>query len=432
MRVRKRSPILMSSLAGLSLLSILACEADDPKAPAQGTGGQSGDIGVVLDGAGGGPGDRGVVLDGAGGQPVDSGGVLDGAGDQPPSGGADLGAGGQPSPGGTDMGAPVDMGPLPDLPAPPMCVAAAADFPSEAWGLCPAQDGTLHAFEPENISTIARIDAWTSIAELLWEAPAAPRPEAFGQARVIYAQMEGLDSRVSRRDDRHLTATVPEGTNCRDAGVPELYPEYCVGPGRILPILTAAFDAGQAGVSPAVNAARIEAALLWFLYVSVYKEAVTCTTTKRDCDSAFAYYTGDGERGAPEGLARSINAASTDGHSRTFDAVLAVHCWRELDAPDVAVDLPRRDLALAQLDVALDFGVSRILTSRVERWAAANGAAKEADWAFLQVLGQGFLRAIALRDAEAAIAVATALGGDGTGVLAEGLTGPLTQLFPCP
>ena len=68
----------------------------------------------------------------------------------------------------------------------------------------------------------------------------------------------------------------------------------------------------------------------------------------------------------------------------------------------------------------------------MERWAAANGAAKEADWAFLQVLGQGFLRAIALRDAEAAIAVATALGGDGTGVLAEGLTGPLTQLFPCP
>ncbi|MSP73261.1 MAG: hypothetical protein EXR76_14045 [Myxococcales bacterium] len=413
MTVRKQSRILMPSLAGLSLLSILACEADDPKAPAQGTGGQSGDIGVVLDGAGGGPGDRGVVLDGAGGQPVDSGGVLDGAGDQPPPGGA-------------------DMGPLPDLPVPPMCVAAATDFPSEAWGLCPAQDGTLHAFEPENISTIARIDAWTSIAELLWEAPAAPRPEAFGQARVIYAQMEGLDSRVSRRDDRHLTATVPEGTNCRDAGVPELYPEYCVGPGRILPILTAAFDAGQAGVLPTVNAARIEAALLWFLYVSVYKEAVTCTTTKRDCDSAFAYYTGDGERGAPEGLARSINAASTEGHSRTFDAVLAVHCWRELDAPDVAVDLPRRDLALAQLDVALDFGVSRILTSRVERWAAANGAAKEADWAFLQVLGQGFLRAIALQDADVAIAVAAVLGGDGTGVLAEGLTGPLTQLFPCP
>ena len=72
-----------------------------------------------------------------------------------------------------------------------------------------------------------------------------------------------------------------ETVNCREANDGALYPEYCVGPGPILTILTDAFALGAAGDLPQVQAARIEAGLLWFLYASVYKKHTTAKTSRK-------------------------------------------------------------------------------------------------------------------------------------------------------
>ncbi|MGB0678770.1 MAG: hypothetical protein ACPGUV_03815 [Polyangiales bacterium] len=142
----------------------------------------------------------------------------------------------------------------------------------------------------------------------LFDARRDPSADAFLAARAVYQEDEGLDSRLVRRYDPHFT--VPDGIDCRDAGVPAQYPDYCVGPARLQPLVLTAFNAGIEGSEPAlpvrVQAARIEAALLWFLYASQYKESLTCTDKAKDCDSSYAYYTG----GAPRPDGASVSSGS--------------------------------------------------------------------------------------------------------------------------
>ena len=45
--------------------------------------------------------------------------------------------------------------------------------------------------------------------------------------------------------------------------------------------LNKAFADGASGNEPLANAARVEAGLLWFLYVSTYKEANSCASKER-------------------------------------------------------------------------------------------------------------------------------------------------------
>ena len=128
--------------------------------------------------------------------------------------------------------------------------------------------------DQQHAERAARIASFEVIADLLWRSSEAPTAQDFLNARIEYAIDQGLDSRVQRRYDAHVTRP-EEGVNCRGADHGELYPDYCVGPGQIMPLLTAAFASGSLGESPLKNAAEVEAGLLWFLYISTYKEAYT-------------------------------------------------------------------------------------------------------------------------------------------------------------
>ncbi len=313
-----------------------------------------------------------------------------------------------------------------------VCEPLASDFPAgPGFEGCVSQDLTFHAFNPDNISTIARTEAFDQIGDLLWN-NAALAAAHFADARQLYAVAEGIDSRVQRRYDQHFAASVPEGTNCRTAGVPAMYPDYCVGPGRILPIVVAAFDAGMAGQDMGTNAARIEAALLWFFYTSVYKESASCATAIADCDSSHAYYTAATPRGEPAGLARYVAATGAENHDRVFDGTLATHCWRELDNGEAAVNLDQQAIALGQLDVALDHAAIRILTTRLRAFVGAEGEARAAHWAFIGIWTQALDRAIRVRDAAAADSMVAIAAGDGADLDVDALEARLLALVPCP
>jgi hypothetical protein len=157
-----------------------------------------------------------------------------------------------------------------------------------------------------------------------------------------------------------------------------------------------------------VHAARIEAALLWFLYVSTYKESLTCTTAARDCDSSYAYYTGGEPASGGMGLAREVQAVDPAAHERAWDGLLAVRCWRDLDPGAEATDLALRDRARTQYDHAVLDGVAALLRARLVRACDSEGAELLYHWAFARVVG-GFLdRAARERD----VGVATALAAE--------------------
>ena len=330
-----------------------------------------------------------------------------------------------------DAGPDVDTGTPdtePDV-APPECEPLASDYSPGAddeWPECISDDNTYHQFQ-ESISTIGRVGGYEEIADLLWR-NGTPDPAAFVAARDVYATGEGLDSRVQRREDEHYPPVTDPDTGdtlrCRDEGVPAMDPQRCVGPALILPILNDAFQAGIEGTDPNIQAARIEAALLWFLYVSTHKEANTCAVAQKDCDSAYAYYTGGEDRSGGLGLAGVVRDLSAETHDRIWDAILGVRCWRDLDGAEEATDLETRDRAVAQLDTALLHGVAAIVADRYASWVDTGS---EADAAFLEILGGVLDRAAQEIDADLADALAQAIA-DGEGD-ADGI---LTELFPCP
>ena len=241
--------------------------------------------------------------------------------------------------------------------------ALAADFTGE-WGHIPgarslpleelpAQLANLEDRKQRPIRLVCRTDRRSAqAARLLAEA-------GFTDARVIHSDANGLDSRVQRREDLHYPEVPAADGACTDPGVPDVHPDRCAGPARILPLLNDAFAGGSAGADPLVNAARIEAALLWFLYLSPYKESYTCTTTPADCDSAWAYYTGGEDRAGGMGLAAYVAALDAETHDRIWDGLLAVRCWKNLDhETGTSTDATMRDAAREQLDRAALRGVA--------------------------------------------------------------------------
>jgi hypothetical protein len=316
----------------------------------------------------------------------------------------------------TETTTPIDPGPPapPECSNPPVsedlssCQPAATDYrprepevnaaATDAWAACISDDNTYHPIDP-NISTVARVAAFEEIAAKLWRNGKVPAPADFVAALDIYTQPEGLGSRVQRREDYHYPPA-PGGARCRDAGVPPTAPDRCVGPAKLLPIINDAFTRGGQGESPLLHAARIEAALLWFLYISPISEVNTCTTTPRDCDSAYAYYTGGTERCAPKGLAAYVRDLAPKTHERAYDAVLAVRCWRNLDNEiGTATNTALRDQALAQLDRAMLRGVAMILRQRLSQLSQGTEAEKQARLAFINTLGPFLDREASARDA---------------------------------
>ncbi|QQR90868.1 MAG: hypothetical protein IPJ88_03805 [Myxococcales bacterium] len=287
-----------------------------------------------------------------------------------------------------------------------LCDPLLSDFSpgaDDSWPACASADTGIYERFSQSISTIARVASFETIATLLFDPTKEPSSDDFTEARLEYQIDEGLDSRVTRRYDPHFI--VPQDTNCGSEGTPELYPDYCVGPSHLQPLLLDALNAGIAGQDPRQNAARVEAGLLWFLYVSPFKESLTCTDKAADCDSSFAYFTGAENYCAPDdtsctssnldersdnarGFARYVQSLNQDTYNRAWNGLLAVHCWRENDNVDgVATDITRRDLARTQYDRALLRGVVDVLKHRVDLFLSATGNEKLYYWSFIQTLG---------------------------------------------
>ena len=318
----------------------------------------------------------------------------------------------------------------------PSCTVSATDFnpkdvDNDGWDPCVSDDNTYHRFEP-NISSIARVAAFESVVALLLKAK-APSPQDFFDARLAYSPGEGLFSRVTRREDEHYP---PAAKKCRDMDDAErqAHKDRCVGPTQIEPLVNAAFVDGISGKNPWLNAARIESALLWFLYVSTYKEAITCTDRKKDCDSSYAYYTGGDARAGGRGLARYVRAVSPRAHDRVWDGLLAVRCWRELDGAVPAENLALRDRAMAQLDRGLLRGLAVIVMSRVKAAREAScPTARAALWESVRVLGNVLLREANERDATAAAALKRLLSGaTASDADLNAVSTTLQKIFPCP
>ena len=333
---------------------------------------------------------------------------------------------------GGDAGPPMLCTPLGD-PDPGTCARFDGDYRpgfDDAWPPCISDDGAYHRIEP-TISSIARVDAFERIATLIFDPNADARPDDFVAARMLYQADQGLDSRVVRRYDPHFA--VPEGTDCTTPGVPATYPDYCVGPAVLQPLLLDALAGGIAGTDLRRNAARIEAGLLWFLYVSTYKEALTCTSAARDCDSSYAYYTGGEEARCGIGLSRYVNAVHPWAHDRAWDGLLALRCWRDLDSAEVATDLARRDLAREQIDRALLHGLSALLRDRIERLAATRFEEQTYHHAFVATFAPALDRA--MRDADAAAAdalAAEAARTDPATVDTAAAIAAIDAVFDCP
>ncbi len=309
------------------------------------------------------------------------------------------------------------------------CTQADTDYEpgqSDTWAACISDDGAYHPFDA-NISSIARVAAFEEIATLLgFGKGTAPTSQDFLDARVQYSLDQGLESRVSRREDEHYPAAAKK---CQDMTPAELAmsPDRCVGPARIQPILNAAFQDGIDGKEPERNAARVEAGLLWFLYTSVYKEATTCTTTQVDCDSSYAYYTGGEAPGMGLGLSRYTRARSPQADDFVWNGVLGVRCWRDLDNPaGAAMDLGMRDKARAQLDRALLRGVALIVRQRAESLPC------DASWETVAILGPVLDREATARDAANAQVLRDEIAKGKDGIDVAAFLTALDAVFPCP
>jgi hypothetical protein len=340
----------------------------------------------------------------------------------------------------TDAGADSGNCPLaPNVEDVSKCQPAGSDYQprknnsaGDGWAPCISDDNTYHRIQ-QTVSSIARVTAFEDIAAKLWEGGKPPSTQDFLDSRIIYAQDQGLDSRVQRREDVHYAAP-SGGKKCSDPGAPDLFPDRCVGPKKLLPILNESFAAGSKGETPRAHAARIEAALLWFLYVSSLSEVESCAAKPADCDSAWAYYTGGTPRESPIALARYVKARGPETHDRAYDGVLAVRCWRNLDnETGTAQNLVQRNQARDQLDRAMLRGVALIVRQRLSDLACASGDVKDARFAFVRTLLPFLDRAARERDAtKADVLKAQAQAASPDLVDVGAAITALDGLFPCP
>lgn len=305
------------------------------------------------------------------------------------------------------------------------CNALEGDYvpgATDDWAACISDDGDYHKIM-DTVSTEARIQAFVDMADSIFTPSADPSATDFDDARDLYTVAEGLASRVGRRYDPHFPN--PDDVDCGAADEPTLAAnaDYCVGPAILQPIINAAFAAGQTedDSEPArVYGARIEAAILWFLYASEYKESLTCTTTAKDCDSSWAYVTGGGpvEKGGETGLGGYVRALDDGAADRIWNGALAVRCWRDLDAEATATDTELRDAARDQFDRATIDGVALIVADRLSAAKSATGDERAYHVAFVKVLARALYREMDERDEdvqdalEAALADAAPTDGD--------------------
>jgi hypothetical protein len=219
-------------------------------------------------------------------------------------------------------------------------------------------------------------------------------------------------------------------TACRDLTAEEIKQnsDRCISQAKIQPLVETALSDGAQGKEPVLNAARVEAGLLWFFYVSVYKEMQTCSTTKEDCDSSTAYYSGVQTRENPLGLGRYVKARSPQAHDRVWDGLLAGRCWRDLDQALPATNLTMMQQAMDQTDRALVRGLALIVRDRLQ-----NAASCPIAFETVRILGPVLARAAQAADAtNAAVLAAEVAKSDGASVGVKAATDAIDSLFACP
>lgn len=324
----------------------------------------------------------------------------------------------------------------------------------DMWEACISDNGKYTQTVAEVPGSAARITQYETAAKLLWDGGVVPTKDDFTEARNAYITPEGLESRVVRREDLHYPEIpmdqwdpqVSSDKQCTVTGNPDKYPERCVGPHTMVPLIDAAFEAGQTGDGdPQVHAATIHATLDWFLYLSIYKEAETCLSVDAgDCDSSWAYYTGGGADLI--GISQDIEATSDNTHQRIYDGILAVRCWRDhesmgdmyplkdmIDADGIA----EFNLAWEQLDEALHRGFALLIRNHLVTYldgkCGKNDAYLPAEWQYLTITGKALQREADERDAGAAAALKTLWAATDPSVeeLEAGLAA-LDAIFPCP
>ena len=243
------------------------------------------------------------------------------------------------------------------------------------WPACISDGapGQYQAINPNDVSTMTRVAAFGEMAGLLWNNPNAPSKEDFINARAVYSRDEGLDSRLQRREDVHF-AVLPDCKRCNqvDSAVMQQHADRCTGPVKLARIVNEAFEKGIRGENPRAQAQKIEATLLWFFYLSSLSEVQTCANESKNCDSAWAYYTGGTARHAPAGLAAYVKG--TQLHEQAYDAALAVRCWRDLDLAPFASNIELQYRALKQYDKALIRVLTHVLRQKVVEWEGSLGS----------------------------------------------------------
>jgi hypothetical protein len=130
------------------------------------------------------------------------------------------------------------------------CTVSGTDFQPRSsmpvmgpWPKCKAGDNMLHPIGSGTPSAAARVQAFDAMALRLWRNEKPISAADVLQARNDYSVMEGLGSRVGRRQDIHY-AELPGSAklSCGEAGFPEKYPDRCAGPAKLKPIIDEAFQ----------------------------------------------------------------------------------------------------------------------------------------------------------------------------------------------
>jgi hypothetical protein len=186
---------------------------------------------------------------------------------------------------------------------------------------------------------------------------------------------------------------------------------------------------------PLSQSARIEAALIWFQYVSVLAEQGTCRDTPEDCDSVWSHYNAAQAFNSTtqKGLGRYFKDLSDETHARTFDGVLAINCWRHIDSAPLATNTTLYQRSQGQIDTAMLRGVALILRERFSNIACSSGDVQKAHLAFVNALGPFLDRAARATDpAKADVLKSQVSAADASGVDVPKAQAAIDALFPCP
>jgi hypothetical protein len=329
------------------------------------------------------------------------------------------------------------------VPAQKSCTASATDYtPRDAASAgkrlpaCVSDSGKYTPINPD-VPSNSRIAAVEAVLRLLKVgADEVPSASAFDDVRVLYTQPEGLDSRVSRREDIHFAEVEIAGIKrqCRDLTPAELqlYPDRCAGPVKVVPLINDALREGAAGNAPRVQAARIEAAMVWFMWLSLYKESQGCYADPKQCDSTSSYWGGNQDvNAAPTGYGRYVKTLSEESYKRGWDAVLAIRCAYDYfvsSAPEPA-DFPTvREKAREQVDRVNNHALALILRARLGKIQCDPAA-----FAFVRTLAPVLNVVAKAKDPAKASELAAELSkAAATDVNVGNVDAILSELFGCP